>query len=265
MKAFGGLANAVILFKLLALNTWRKFLKINSKIAISTGLVLTVSLASALHATTAPSIVRSVDNTGNAFPLSQNIILAQATGGDYGGNDNGDGDDYGNDEGGEGPSSHAFSGGFEAATTNHTNAIVLQLKEGAALCGKTPQAYRIDCLSQNYRETAKKLASRGDYGEARTVLLETAEKLDALVQSNRDSTKPRIRVKTKSGGRKVQTRALTPVKPQRVAALKRQAVPILKEAETKLLRSASSNASNSIHYQRIAAAVSSNKVLLRSS
>jgi hypothetical protein len=54
------------------------------------------------------------------------------------------------------------------------------------------------------------------------------------------------------------------VKAEVVQQLNLEASNILEEAETKLLRSASSDAKRAIHYQRIAAAVGSNKVLLRS-
>jgi hypothetical protein len=55
------------------------------------------------------------------------------------------------------------------------------------------------------------------------------------------------------------------VRQPQAAELNRQASDIVAEAETILLRSASSDATRAIHYQRIAAAVGSNKVLLRSS
>lgn len=246
----------------------------NFKLAICTGFALTVSLASALHATTARFVVPNEGNTAFSFHSSKGIVLAQVAG------------PVEPEpepvepapepvapepvaieavERGEGPASNGLFDRVRTASTSETDAIVLQLEQGADLCGKIPEAYRIDCLSLYYRETAKKLASRGDYGEARTVLLDTANQLDALVQSNRDSTKPRIHVKEKPNGRKLHKRALTPVKPQSVASVKRQAIPILEEASTKLLRSASSSSIKSVHYQRIAAAVSSNKVLLRSS
>ncbi|MCX7560414.1 hypothetical protein OS190_12625 [Sulfitobacter sp. F26204] len=239
----------------------------NFKLGVGIGLVLTVSLATALHATTATPAVRNADNSARALHLSKEAILAQFVVPDQvvpdpEPVDNITGED---DEPGEGPSDTGAAAGVSTASTSATNAILSQLEKGADLCEKTPGAYEIDCLSLNYRETAKKLAERGDYGEARTVLLDTADQLDALVQSNRDSTKPRIQVKDKSNGRKLHKRALTPVKPQSLARVKRQAIPILEEASTKLLRSASSSSTKSVHYQRIAAAVSSNKVLLRSS
>ena len=62
----------------------------------------------------------------------------------------------------------------------------------------------------------------------------------------------------------VTTPPITPVKPETIVPLRQAAANVLEEAETKLLRSASSDAKRAIHYQKIAAAVGSNKVLLRS-
>lgn len=240
------------------------------ELGIRTSLVLTVSLATALHATTATSAVRTADNTASAFQISNDIILAQFVVPDQAVPEPEPEpepvDDIANEgDEGEGVASDiGASAAVSTASTTATDVISQQLEKGAELCGRTPEAYRIDCLALNYRETAKKLASRGDYGEARTVLLDTADQLDALVKSNRDRTKPRVHVKEKPDGPKLHRRALKPVKSQSVASVKRQAIPILEEASTKLLRSASSSSTKSVHYQRIAAAVSSNKVLLRS-
>lgn len=235
----------------------------NFRLGAGIGLVLTVSLATALQATTVTSTVRNIDNTENKLWLSEDITLAQFTIPDQvvDAPEPVDNIPIENDDRGE-PNSDGASAGVSTASTTATTAITVQLEKGADRCERTPEIYRIDCLSQSYRDTAQKLSSRGDYSEARTVLLDTADKLDALVRSNRDRKQPRIHLKESPDGPRVNKRAFTPVKAQSVARVKRQAIPILEEASTKLLRSASAS---STHYQRIAAAVDSNKVLLRSS
>lgn len=226
-----------------------------TKFGIGTGLVLTVSLATALHATAA---VRNVDYIANAFSLSEGLVFTQFVVPDQFVPD----PEPVDDNNGEGLSENGATAGISVASTEATVAIALKLERGADLCERTPEAYQVDCLALNYRETADTLTNRGDYAEARKVLLDTADRLDDLVQSNRDRTKPRIQVKAEPDGPRLTQRALKPVKPESVATVKRQAIPILEEASTKLLRSASSGSTN---YQRIAAAVDSNKVLLRSS
>ncbi|PRY72468.1 hypothetical protein [Marivita geojedonensis] len=147
-----------------------------------------------------------------------------------------------------------------------TAQIVNQLNQIQQICEFMGDEYRIACFAVNYRALAERIPARGDYAEAREVLLDTARKLDNLVRSNLDRQKPALsaRIRTETG-QSVPTPPMRAVQQPRVPQLNRQAASIVEEAETILLRSASSDAARAIHYQRIAAAVGSNKVLLRSS
>ncbi|HDR29678.1 hypothetical protein [Rhodovulum sp.] len=102
---------------------------------------------------------------------------------------------------------------------------------------------------------------RGDYRDAKNALTQAACDLGTLAAANRDRTQPQIRLRQPSGET---TPALTPVRPEALASVNAAAAQILEEAETRLLRSAESSARRMVHYQRIAAAVGSAKVLLRS-
>jgi hypothetical protein len=146
-----------------------------------------------------------------------------------------------------------------------TAVILRQIEDSERICEFMGDEYRISCFAQTYRDLAEEIPSNGDYAEAKTALMDASRKLDALARSNRDRSKPALRAKTKSSnGRTVTTRPITAVPLSRAPELNRQASAIVAEAETVLLRSASSDARRAIHYQRIAAAVGSNKVLLRS-
>lgn len=152
------------------------------------------------------------------------------------------------------------------ATTAQTTVIIRRLDESEQICETMGDEYRPACFAATYRQLAEEIPANGDYSEAREVLLDTARKLDTIVRNNVDRQKPALTARVRrEGGSSAPTPPMRAVREARVAEVTRQAANILEEAETVLLRSASSDAARAIHYQRIAAAVGSNKVLLRSS
>lgn len=147
-----------------------------------------------------------------------------------------------------------------------TAQIVTQLERIQQICEFMGDEYRLACIATTYRELADDIPANGDYAVARETILNAARELDTLVRSNRDRQKPALRARLRApSGQSVQTPPIAAVRADRAVQLNRQASNILEEAETVLLRSARSDATRAIHYQRIAAAVGSNKVLLRSS
>lgn len=150
------------------------------------------------------------------------------------------------------------------ASEAQTTQIVTRLNHIQRICEFMGDEYRIACFATTYRQLANGIPANGDYAEARDVLLDTARKLDNLLRSNLDRSKPALRARTDTPSGQVQTPPMRAVQAPNAPQLNRQASAIVEEAETVLLRSASSDAARSIHYQRIAAAVGSNKVLLRS-
>ncbi len=141
---------------------------------------------------------------------------------------------------------------FLAFSQDSTSDVVLRLTQGAEECARLPWIYRIDCLAQVYKRAAGAVAGKPDYRGARTALLNASRKLDALVDENRDRSEPRVKV-----GR----RTYRPIAARK--SVGDAALAILRETETILLRSSESR-NRRIHYQRIAQAVGSTKVLLRS-
>ncbi len=133
-----------------------------------------------------------------------------------------------------------------------------------ALCAKLPQKeYTVDCLGERLAALAATLPDKGDYVEAKKVLDETAQKLRSVAQRNRSTSKPTARVRTTVNKTPVLTAPLTPVKPEAVEASIAEAITILDEAQTKLLRSGANSDRRKVHYQAMAKAVGSNKILLR--
>ena len=101
------------------------------------------------------------------------------------------------------------------------------------------------------------------YGEARDILRDTANQLSQITQDNLDQSIPRARLESTDGSFRSK-RPLSAVSAANERRALAQAVAVLAEAETRLLRSAESSSRRAVQYQQIAAALGSNKVLLRS-
>ncbi len=153
---------------------------------------------------------------------------------------------------------------FGRVSPQSTDAIVTALKGSSALCGKIQPEYMVDCISDRLARIASGLPNTGEYREAKKALLTAAAKLHALAQANASSTFPKIRVQAKTDQGGVRTRPLTPVRTESLKLVKVQAAAVIAEAETVLLRSAENSQKRKVHYEKIARAVGSNKVILRS-
>ncbi len=134
-----------------------------------------------------------------------------------------------------------------------TQRIVNRLNTARAQCGSLGAAYRADCTAQAYEEAAKEAKGSG-YTRARGELNKTARKLSRLVSKNVDSDAEPVQ----RGGKTYHA-----VKKTAVKKVAQQAVKIIAETETKLLRSSGSG-ERKVHYQRIAQAVGSTKKIFRS-
>lgn len=150
----------------------------------------------------------------------------------------------------------AAAGGKYAAgvrlSDQSTGSVVKVLETGFADCrAQLPKAYRYDCYRHIYRRARQHIQGSGDYAAANQALALVEKTLEQAVAQNTDRTKPRIR-QGLTRYRAIQEAALPTVKAQTDLALQ--------EAETQLLR-ASGRQQN--HFVRIARAVGSNKLLLR--
>ncbi len=150
------------------------------------------------------------------------------------------------------------------------NYLVETLATSQAFCAslKDP-SLNVDCLADRLGDAAKQIPRGSDYDDVRKVLDDTSKDLTRLARSNRDGGRSPVRaaapVKGATGEVAVQTsRPIVAIKSESVAAVNAQASQILDEAQTVLLRSAESNAIKASQYSKIAEALDSNKVLLRS-
>lgn len=154
--------------------------------------------------------------------------------------------------GGDGMGMNSGGGQRSGLSSKATKAVVTTLIRGFDRCGELPQVYKFDCFRHTYKLAGQQLDGNQAYAEAREALALVEETLTRSVKQNLDPAQP---------AKRKGLNLYRPVKPAAVPQIKRQAESAMKQAETILLRSP---ASKQVQYARIAEAVNSNKVLLRS-
>jgi hypothetical protein len=151
-------------------------------------------------------------------------------------------------------------------TTPNTTGIVSTITGMVDTCrSNVAPVYAIDCLRRAYLDLAAKIPPAGDYKPIRDALLSAADGLDAIVTANLDETAPTIRPREKGrplGGRLQPVRA---VAADRLAAANADAAKVIEAAGLLILRSGEVPKRRTAHYQRVAEAMESNMILLRSS
>lgn len=147
-------------------------------------------------------------------------------------------------------------------TPGMTNSIVRNIQAVRDECAGYDPVYRIDCLRRGLKDVAARIPNAGEYQQARQIIARTASKLGGIQARNVDASQPKLN--SRGNARFKRQRALTAVKRENLRQAMQQAAAVIAEAETLLLRSAENSQKRSGHYQQIAAAVGSTKVLLRS-
>ncbi|MDX2484775.1 MAG: hypothetical protein QNK42_14050 [Pseudodonghicola sp.] len=151
-----------------------------------------------------------------------------------------------------------------------TAQVVATLQQATRYCGWLERdgkgEFVIDCLAERLDDVNRRMAGTSGYEDVRAVLDQTTRDLNRIARDNRAAGQQpkRFRSKDADGTVTRTRRALVPVDPTRQQAAVTQALAVISEAETRLLRSGSAGTASGAQFQRIAAAVGSNKVLLRS-
>ncbi|MCA0871941.1 hypothetical protein LCL97_13965 [Seohaeicola saemankumensis] len=157
--------------------------------------------------------------------------------------------DYGG-SGSTGSTGEGASAGLSNATTRK---VVRILKREFDRCQSVESIYRYDCYRQTYKLAGDQIAGNPAYAPALRALDGVETRLQTITRTNRDPAAP---LKRKG------FQTFTPIKPAAVPKSKVELRRALDEAETILLRSAADT--GQVHFTKIAEAVNSNKVLLRS-
>ncbi|NIZ61700.1 hypothetical protein DL239_12040 [Sedimentitalea sp. CY04] len=155
------------------------------------------------------------------------------------------------------------TGDFGSA--NFARHLVSSLASVRAFCGDLDNsAYQVDCLAERFSAVSDSIPEGTDYDEVRALLNSASQDMAKLARNNRDWDLPRGQAAREGGAAERTTRPLTPVSAEVQEAVNRQAIFILEEVQTQLLRSASGSQSRYAQYAQIAQAIDSSKVLLRS-
>lgn len=151
----------------------------------------------------------------------------------------------------------------QVATPQATTQIVTQLNVATEFCSAIGSAaYVVDCLSERLAVIEQALPQTGEYAEAREAIGLASRGLRLLVDENPSADLPDGVARSSGPEAQESTRPLRAVSTESLEETLLAAANIIEEAETVLLRSSASP--EEIHYQRVAEAMGSNKVLLRS-
>ena len=146
-----------------------------------------------------------------------------------------------------------------------TDIVVFSIEKGIEHCGQYTDVWRIDCISDELERMARKMPKTAEYSRAKSEILAASAKLRALAQANADPKQPPIRRAAKVGNtRRTTSRPIVAVARSRVVATNLAADAVISELSTTLLRSSGNSASTARELTRVAQAVDSTKVLLRS-
>lgn len=157
-------------------------------------------------------------------------------------------DDYYSDYG---PDEKEFSSPSRLQNST-TNWLARSLATASVNCLALEPVYQFDCFRQHYKKQASRLEDNAAYAVPKQALRDLEDTLDTILAENTDPTVPPLRKGNKT------YQAIRPTSVPEAAIAFNQA---LDEASTMLLRSSSDNAG---HFDRIADALGSNKILLRS-
>ncbi|KIC39784.1 hypothetical protein RA26_03610 [Leisingera sp. ANG-M7] len=143
--------------------------------------------------------------------------------------------------------------------------LLSTLAAAKAFCSSTgDSSLQVDCLSERLEAAADGIPNGTDYEEVREVLQDTSQQLKRLARQNRDPNRGRVTVTSSTDQAQKTNRPLIPVRASAQAEVNREAAKMFEEAGKVLLRSAEAAQERQTQYAQIAAAIDSNKVLLRS-
>jgi hypothetical protein len=148
-----------------------------------------------------------------------------------------------------------------------TDKITKVLAGALKTCGPDAleRRYRIDCVRYYFWQMSRELPDTGEYLPVKQALAKAATELEAIVKRNRDPSAAPVRPRLKGGSLAPRLPPIHAIRPEAEARAMREAQAVIEETATVLLRSTENSQRRMIHFQQIAAAVGSTKVLLRSS
>jgi hypothetical protein len=116
---------------------------------------------------------------------------------------------------------------------------------------------RIDCLGAGYAKAAESIPTEEAFSEARAAVADAGRSLRRIARENRATSVPTVEAPSGAG-------PLVPVAASRQSGAEAEALAILERTQTVLLRSSETGSDQAEAYTKIAAALDSGKVLMRS-
>lgn len=139
--------------------------------------------------------------------------------------------------------------------------VVRRVQQAGVYCGWVGDGYQADCLADQYAQIARTLPQTAGWDPVRAALAEAERGLADVVTRHRDRATPSTRPEDRGNPSTVRAeRALRRVLPSGAGA----ALRVVSDLETRLLRSVSGSDERAAAFVRVAAAIGSNKQLLRS-
>lgn len=156
----------------------------------------------------------------------------------------------GSEGGGEG---ETFGGARNSLTIASTTVIADGLRRAAEICETAGEAARVGCLAQEIAKVADEVPPGIEYRGIRIELNKVAKDLDRVVRSNGAADTPA----SPSGYGQVAE--------EHIVRATAEALEVIDEAQTRLLRSSEGSRLRRTHYVRVARSFESSKRILRSS
>lgn len=163
------------------------------------------------------------------------------------------------------PPAARSAGAARAVNAETTAAVVQALTEATAFCRRIgQQEYVVDCLSERLEAVRKQIdAGTQGYEAVSAALGDASRSLNQIARDNRSPDLPRARLQSQGADAQRSERAIVPVDQARLQSAAAQALAVIEETETVLLRSSEGSDERADQFQRISAAVGANKILLR--
>jgi len=167
---------------------------------------------------------------------------------------------------GRGPTSFGpadLSGyGLSQSATAAVSDVIANVAVG---CEDLPVEYRIDCLGKGLTLLARKVVpARGDYREMKHELRRAGNRLRSIARQNRDRAKPVIAHIQTTGRGGSSARRIRPIKQEALQQATEEAIGVIREAQTRLLRSDEGSQRRRVHYQAVSRSLDSAIRILRS-
>lgn len=144
-------------------------------------------------------------------------------------------------------------------------AMVSSLQQVTVFCGNlADNEYVIDCLAERLEAVSRSYRNAEGLEDAQKAIADASRQLNEIARENRSKTKKPTRYQSKGANPVRTSRRLTAVATAKLDSAIAKALAVIENTETVLLRASDKSVERAAQFQRIADAIGSNKVLLRS-